>query len=123
MRILIICLGFSIIVGCAGRDPIIQPITRKSDTDKTCEALEYEAHGLAATARTKISLNRSRDDVDLGIGIGGAIFLWPALFAMDLNNADGHEGNNLIDRLEYLKMIATNKDCEVNGWPIVVRYQ
>jgi hypothetical protein len=45
------------------------------------------------------------------------------LFALDLKNADGHEGNALLDRNDRLKQIAIGKGCDVSRYPNVARYE
>jgi hypothetical protein len=108
---------------CAGRDPYLPTVALASDQTHDCNVLESEIIANANTARSKIASNNSRDNGDVAIGIGGALLFWPALFAIDTKNADGHEGNALIDRNEHLKQIAIKKNCDVTAYPTVVKYQ
>jgi hypothetical protein len=111
------------LTACAGREPTLPPIALASDQNQECSALEGEVTANATTARSKIASNNSRDGGDVAIGIAGGLLFWPALFAIDTKNADGHEGNALIDRNEHLKQIALKKNCDVSGYPTVAKYQ
>jgi hypothetical protein len=93
-----------ILSACAGREPSLPTIALASDQSQECTALEAEVIANA-------------------IGIAGGLLFWPALFAIDTKNADGHEGNALIDRNEHLKQIALKKGCDASGYPTVVKYQ
>jgi hypothetical protein len=93
---------------------VAQPIPMKqsTDMDMTCEqiAVEYKSNTEAAGA--KIANNRRRDKRELWLGI----LVWPGL--MNLQNADGNEGNAILDRNIYLREVAKNKDCHgVDSWP------
>tara|TARA_R110001599_G_scaffold243206_4_gene442959 strand:+ start:1936 stop:2328 length:393 start_codon:yes stop_codon:yes gene_type:complete len=117
------CLLVGLLSACAGREPVLRDVAKTSDEDKSCTSLHSESLNLAANARSKIEANKSRDGGDVAIGVAGALLFWPALFALDTKNADGHEGNNLVDRIEHLELIAENKKCDTSDWPQVVRYQ
>jgi hypothetical protein len=111
------------LTACAGREPSLPAIALVSDQNQECSALEGEVTANATTARSKIASNNNRDGGDVAIGIAGGLLFWPALFAIDTKNADGHEGNALIDRNEHLKQIALKKGCDVSGYPTVAKYQ
>ena len=108
---------------CAGRDPNLPNVALASDQKYDCAALEAEVIANANSAKAKIASNNARDGGDIAIGIAGGLLFWPALFAIDTKNADGHEGNALIDRNDHLKQIALSKSCDVTTYPTVVRYQ
>lgn len=93
---------------------VAQPVPMKQSADMamTCEqiAIEYKSNTEAATA--KIANNRRRDKRELWLGI----LVWPGL--IDLQNADGNEGNALLDRNIYLREVAKSKGCNgVDSWP------
>jgi hypothetical protein len=93
---------------------VAQPISMKQATDGgiTCEeiATEYKTNTEIAAAR--ITKNNKDDTRELWLGI----LVWPGLF--DLQNADGTEGNALLDRNLYLKETATGKKCTgLDAWP------
>lgn len=100
------------LMGCANtRDP--QPCPMKARTDKgmDCEQIiaEYKANTNAASH--KISKNKSNDGQDVLLGI----LIWPGL--ADFKNADGIEGNALLDRNLYLKELAETKGCDTITLP------
>ena len=59
----------------------------------------------------------------MALGVVGTLLFFPAYFAMDTKNADGFEGNALLDRNDHLKRIAHEKKCDVSAVPMVARYQ
>ena len=108
---------------CAGREPNLPTVALASDQNHDCSALEAEVLANANAAKAKIASNNARDGGDIAIGIAGGLLFWPALFAIDTKNADGHEGNALVDRNDHLKQIAMKKGCDVTAYPTVVKYQ
>ena len=109
-----ILISTCLILGaCANtRDP--NPIAMKGagDHELTCTHLitEYKANTSAATS--KISKNKSDDGRDILLGA----LIWPGL--ADFKNADGTEGNALIDRNLYLLALAEAKACETASLPM-----
>ena len=88
------------------------PMKQSTDMDLACEqiAIEYKSNTEVATA--KIASNRRADKRELWLGI----LVWPGL--MDLQNANGNEGNALLDRNVYLREVAKSKSCNgVDSWP------
>ena len=72
--------------------------------------MEYRTN--TEVAESKIAKNRSNDRRELLL----AILVWPGL--MDMKNADGNEGNALLDRNIYLRELAKVKPCAgVESWP------
>ena len=109
--ILVAMLLFGL-TGCANtRDP--NPCLMKQTTDNgmTCEEIiaEYKANTDAATH--KISKNIAGDGQDILLGL----LIWPGL--ADFKNADGTEGNALLDRNLYLKELAGTKKCNTSDLP------
>lgn len=104
--VLLFLLG---LVGCANtRDPKPCLMKNQTDNEMLCEEIlaEYEAN--TASATSKISKNKSDDGRDFIIGL----LVWPGL--ADFKNADGIEGNALLDRNIYLKELAQIKRCDLN---------
>jgi hypothetical protein len=78
----------------------------------SCEQLSIEYKTNTEVAAKKIEKNESSDTRDFWLGV----FVWPGL--MDLQNADGNEGNALLDRNIYLRETATTKHCSgIETWP------
>jgi hypothetical protein len=99
--------------GCvAARDP--QPIQIKQSGDEglTCDQMAIEYKTNTEVAAAKIAKNKRDDTREMWLGI----LVWPGLF--DLKNADGTEGNALLDRNIYLREKARDMKCQgVDAWP------
>lgn len=88
------------------------PMKQSADVDMTCEQIAIEYKSNTGVAAGKIANNRRADKRELWLGI----LVWPGL--MDLQNADGNEGNALLDRNVYLREGAKDKSCNgVDSWP------
>ena len=93
---------------------VAQPIAIKqtADMELSCEQLAIEYKTNTNVAAKKIEKNENSDTRDFWLGV----FVWPGL--MDLQNADGNEGNALLDRNIYLQVIARTKECRgMDSWP------
>jgi hypothetical protein len=91
-----------------------QPVAIKqaADPELTCEQIAVEYKTNTEVAANKISKNRSDDTHDVVVGF----FVWPGL--ADFQNADGTEGNALLDRNIYLRELAKDKGCKgMESWP------
>lgn len=91
-----------------------QPVALKQpgDIGLTCEQIAVEYKTNSEVALNKISKNRSDDTHDIIVGF----LVWPGL--ADFQNADGTEGNALLDRNIYLREIAKDKSCKgMEYWP------
>ena len=108
-----IALSLLILGGCVqARDPQLVAMKQAGDSALTCEqiAMEYKAN--TEVAQSKIAKNQANDTRELFLGI----LVWPGLF--DLKNADGNEGNALLDRNIFLLELAKGKSCAaVETWP------
>jgi hypothetical protein len=102
-----------ILGGCVqARDPQLVVMKQEGDSGLTCEQIAMEYKSNTEVAQNKIDKNRSNDRRELLLGI----LVWPGLF--DLKNADGNEGNALLDRNIYLRELAKSKSCTaVESWP------
>lgn len=91
-----------------------QPIAIKQPDDSalTCEQIAVDYKTNTEVAANKIAKNRSDDTHDIIVGF----FVWPGL--ADFQNADGVEGNALLDRNIYLRELAKDKGCPaMDNWP------
>jgi hypothetical protein len=101
-----------LIAGCVHRPPP-QPVAVKqaNDTNLTCEQITVDYTTNTEIAKNKIVKNKA-SDVDDALWI---IFVWPGL--ADFQNADGNEGNALLDRNIYLREMAKAKGCKgIETW-------
>jgi hypothetical protein len=106
-------LALLVLTGCVqARDPQLVAMKQAGDIPLTCQQIAMEYRSNTEVAENKIAKNRSNDRRELLLGI----LVWPGLF--DLKNADGNEGNALLDRNIYLLQLAKNKSCtDVESWP------
>jgi hypothetical protein len=101
------------LIGCV-HARVAQPVAIKqpADTELSCQQLALEYKTNTEIAAAKIAKNEHSDTRDFWLGV----FVWPGL--MDLQNADGNEGNALVDRNIYLREIAKAKPCGgMEQWP------
>jgi hypothetical protein len=102
----LMALSLLFTIGCVhARDPQLVAMKQEGDAPMTCEEVAVEYKSNTEIARSKIAKNRSNDRKELLLGI----LVWPGLF--DLKNADGNEGNALLERNIYLREIAKAKSC------------
>ncbi|HAD86500.1 MAG TPA: hypothetical protein DCG48_03975 [Rhodospirillaceae bacterium] len=100
------------ITGCANtRDPNPVGLKQAGDEKLTCRDIETEYRSNTNIATNKISKNNSDDGQDILLGF----LIWPGL--ADFKNADGTEGNALLDRNNYLREVAVQKSCDTRSWP------
>ena len=108
-----IALSLLILGGCVqARDPQLVAMKQAGDNALTCEqiAMEYKAN--TEVAQSRIAKNQANDTRELFLGI----LVWPGLF--DLKNADGNEGNALLDRnILLLELARENLAPGMQTWP------
>ena len=109
----VLALALVILGGCVqARDPQLTAMKQGGDTALSCEQIATEYKSNTEVAQNKIVKNRSNDRRELLLGI----LVWPGL--MDMKNADGNEGNALLDRNIYLLELGKGKSCTaIESWP------
>ena len=116
-KFVIILTALGTLAGCAGRDPNMMTAMKAEDKNLLCADMEREYANNHDVALVKIKANETDDDKDLILGGVGVLLFFPVLFAIDTKNADGNEGNALIERNEQLVKLASDKDCTTASWP------
>lgn len=108
-----VALSALILGGCVqARDPQLVAMKQAGDSALTCDQIAVEYKANTEVAQNKIAKNRANDNRELLLGI----LVWPGLF--DLKNADGNEGNALLDRNILLLEVAKGKSCSgIESWP------
>ncbi|HXV49548.1 MAG TPA: hypothetical protein VEB61_12155 [Candidatus Binatia bacterium] len=111
MKIFVV-LALVVAGGCVqARDPRLVAVKGSGDSALSCEQIATEYKANTEIARNKIDKNRANDTREFFLGI----LVWPGL--MDMKNADGNEGNALLDRNVYLLELAKSKPCVgVESW-------
>ena len=99
--------------GCvAARVATLTPVQQANDGQLACDAIEREYRTNTEIAEAKIAKNENADTRDFWLGV----FVWPGL--MDLQNADGNEGNALLDRNIMLRELGKSRGCAaMERWP------
>ncbi len=93
------------------RSPVLIDMVQTKDTAMTCDEIATEYKVNTEVATHKISKNESADTQDILVGA----LIWPGL--ADFKNADGNEGNALLDRNIHLREIALGKECDILSYP------
>jgi len=86
-------------------------MTHGGNTGLTCEQIQVEYIANTQVATQKIAKNNGDDVQDVVVGL----LIWPGL--ADFKNADGIEGNALLDRNMFLRPLATTKGCSTSSFP------
>jgi hypothetical protein len=113
MKFLVLMILACSIAACVNRPPPQPvPIKQANDANLSCEQITVDYTANTEIAKNKIANNKSAD-FDDALWI---IFVWPGL--ADFQNADGNEGNALLDRNTYLREMAKAKGCRgMETWP------
>jgi hypothetical protein len=110
MKKIVVC-GLLLVLGACVNTRNPNPISMKDagDAQLSCASVltEYEAN--TGAAAEKIAKNNSDDGRDVLLGV----LVWPGL--ADFKNADGVEGNALLDRNIYLLALAKEKKCDISN--------
>jgi len=114
LRFICLIIVGLLLTGCANtRDPRAISAINPGDDSIACDQIATEYSSNTESAAAKIKKNDDDDVQDLVVGL----FIWPGL--VDVKNADGTEGNALLDRNIRLKNIAIGKKCiEVASLPV-----
>lgn len=117
-RILPLLFLSLLLTSCAKtRDPDCVMLKQDHDTEMTCQLILAEYQTNTLVAGDKIDKNNDDDVMDVVIGV----LIWPGL--ADFKNADGVEGNALLDRNVRLFEIATLNNCDISEFPLQpIRY-
>ena len=84
---------------------------QEQDIEAPCQSIIAEYTSNTQVATSKIAKNNDDDVMD--VVVGGLV--WPGL--ADFKNADGTEGNALLDRNVRLMEIAKMKNCDIAALP------
>ncbi len=101
-----------LVAACAGRTPNPVEVSQPTDGLLSCPLILAEISGNTSRARTLLRQQDDADSDNAALAVTGALLFWPALFFMDLSEADKIEMEALQDRNKYLGTLATQKSCE-----------
>lgn len=113
-RVVCVVLTFGILLmsGCAGRQAYPVQISQNGDYNKSCDNLRRDLTDLQYQVRQKSGQTSSGDSKDTVLLATGVLLFWPALFFMDLSNADRVELEAMQSRYNHLTNIYNSKNCQ-----------
>ncbi len=112
MKKTVLFLSLLSLSACAtARDPMPIPLSDSNDAQLSCAEIYLEYKTNTETAAAKIAKNIEVDKIESERGC----LIWPRL--PDFKNADGIEGNALLDRNVRLRKLADLKKCNVAKYP------
>ncbi len=97
--------------GCGGRQPNPVQQYQFGDNQKSCEHLQCEISDLQGQMTCKIGDCDNTTGKNVALGVTGAILFFPALFFMDLSDADQIELEAMRNRYNALVRICQDKNC------------
>lgn len=100
-----------VLAGCAPRESNPVPIAQPGDDLLTCMQIADQSSANRAEALRLSGADDQTVNENVALGTVGALVFWPAMFAMDLSNADQIELRALQDRNQTLDYLARQKDC------------
>lgn len=102
MKKFLIPLAALALAACAGRDANPVAAYMPSDEYLSCQALEAEIQRNNAEIARLTNAENDKDGANVAIGAVGLILFWPALFALDLSDANTVEATALNSRNQNL---------------------
>lgn len=100
-----------LIAACAARSSNPVQLAQPSDERMTCEALSAEITRNTVEAARLAGADQAIVGQNVAAGMVGTLIFWPALFAMDLSNAEQIELRALQDRNQRLEEIQNRRSC------------
>lgn len=103
--------ALQVLAGCAGRTP--QPVAeyQKGDEQKECTHIKNEVTDCQARIASLTQRNANTQGSNVALAVTGAVLFFPALFFMDLSDADKVELEALRKRHNVLVQICADKNC------------
>ncbi len=104
-------LAVFVIGGCAGREA--RPISsyRPGDESLNCAAIDSELYQIKATVVPLYDEAGDKTGWNVGWGLVGALVFWPALFALDLSDAEKEEISAYQVRWDSLTRLRDERGC------------
>ena len=110
-RMVSILLVSCFLVSCAGRTA--QPVAQYQigDEKKACEVLKTEIVQIEQGIVAKKQEKENKEGNNMAVGVVGALLFWPALFALDVSDAEKVELEALRKRHNALVELCQDKKC------------
>ena len=110
IAVVLLCLIF-LSVGCAGRNPVLIPVSNDTDYNMTCDELRTDIKTNEDTIMEKYYVGKKATSNTVAAAITGYFIIIPFLF-MDLKKAEYKEMGNLQERRNHLIKVGQEKKCE-----------
>lgn len=107
---LIAATALVVLAGCAGRTPSPVSAVRAGDEQLTCAQIDGEVNDFVPKVR-KLSNDADKAGYNAGIAAVGAIIFLPALFALDISDAEKIEIQAYIARYQTLAAKRKSQNC------------
>ena len=86
-------------------------VTQPSDYQLSCAQIAAEQTAIASKVNALRAEDESAHNSNIAIGVVGAVLFWPALFALDTNEAQQQEIGLYRSRSEHLNILAGQQGC------------
>ncbi|MGY0219451.1 hypothetical protein ACWJJH_19030 [Endozoicomonadaceae bacterium StTr2] len=104
---------FSLLTGCAGRDPYPVTIRQFGDEDRSCASLEAELRSIESEINHRLP-KTNKTGKNVALGITGVFFLVPWFF-MDLTQSEQIEIDAYRQRYNHLVALSAEKSCSTQS--------
>lgn len=94
-----------LLAGCAGRTGHPVAISNGYDAALSCQQMQAEIQANQTKATQVAEEKNSAENGNIAVGAVGALLFWPALFALDLSDAEQREMDALEARNSYLQLM------------------
>lgn len=115
IRIEVIVLVCLLAAACAPRQVTPVQISRSGDDSLGCSQVLAEYEGNQNAAIALVGEKRVTTKQNYAAGTVGILLVWPALFALDLSQAEQVQIRSLQDRNANLERIATAQGCPMTA--------
>ena len=99
------------VAGCAGREAHPVAIMQDYDKELACEQIRAEIRGNEQKAKQLAGEGEAARNTNIAVGAVGVLLFWPALFALNLSDAERQEMAALSERNTHLATLADMHGC------------
>ena len=100
-----------IVASCAGREARPVASYRSGDDTLTCSAIDAELNDIKDAVVPLYDADGDKTGWNVGWGLVGGLLFWPALFALDLSDAEMQEIRAYQARWDNLIRLRDEKEC------------
>ena len=108
---LLVCIMLMVSCGCGGRTAYPIQQVQSGDYNMNCSSIRMSMSNIYSQIQSKkgvVSKNSNTNTAEFAVGM---LLFWPALFFMDLSEADRTELKALESRYNHLQRIYSSKGC------------